>query len=308
MKLLTKDMQADVARQMINKARDIDMALYNYLDGSMDHDFVLDALTFFMNKDGIGNALYIDNYNPNTSSYQIYEALRILDMADFDSNCNHELFDLIINKCFNYIYNRCEIKDNMFNPNVITNNDFAHSCDFTYNEENRLMFGYAPTAAILGYTLVFCKPTKAYYKKALKMIPIMLNDLYKKESLSKYEFISFNSFLNSIKKVNLFTDEQPKIEEKLVSLALKQASCDFSDLTKIRPLDVALYLNDSRLDEMKNKHLDYIIDTRAFHGLWDYEGGWGYNTYAEEDTAKMKWVGALAVNYYYILKKYGRIE
>ena len=43
MKFLTKEMQADMARQMTFKARDIDMSVYNALDGTMERDFVVFA-------------------------------------------------------------------------------------------------------------------------------------------------------------------------------------------------------------------------------------------------------------------------
>lgn len=309
MKMFTKSMQADLARQMFNKARDIDVALINTLDESMPNEFILDALMFYLNNDGgFANGLYIDNYNTNSSVYQTYEALRILDMANIDSNCQHELYDHIINKSMNYLYNRAELKDNKWNPNVVSNNEFAHSYEFEYTDENKKLFGYAPTAAILGYTLVLCKPNKAYYKKAIKMIDIMLKDFYTMDELTKREFISFNSFLNSIKKANVLASEYTKIEEKLISLAKKQVSLDFSDFNAIHPSDCCLYLNDKELNEKLDLELDYIIDSVASHGMWEYLGSWGYNKYAEEDSAKIKWLGAVSVNNYFILKKCGRIE
>lgn len=309
MKLLSKEAQTGISRQMYNRGRDIDVALYNYLDEVMPKDYVLDALMFYMTDDGgFGRGLYIDNYNPNASVYQIYEAYRILDMADIGVDCSNELYDMLMNRSMNFLYNRSEIVENRFNPNVATNDSYAHSMEFSYTEDNRIMFGYAPTAALLGYTLLFCKPTKTYYKKALKMIDTMLIDFYQMEHLSKYEFISFNSFLNSIRKLGLYPEDQKKIEEKLTDLALREVSLDFKDSTKIHPLDCGMYLTDSRLKEMIDQELDYIIDSIAPHGLWEYEGDWKTNKYAEEDSAKIKWIGAVSVNKFYILKKFGRLE
>lgn len=309
MKLLTKSMQNDIARQMYNKARDIDVAVFNYLTDIMPKDFVLDALMFYTTKDGgFAGGLHIDNYNTHPSVYQVYEAYRIMEMADIDVHCEHELYESMISRSMNYLYNRAEIVDNRWNPNVESNNDFAHSMEFEYSEENRKLFGYAPTAAILGYTLNLCRPNKAYYKKALKMIEVMLKDFYDLNSLSKYEFISFNSFLNSIRKAKVYPQEQAKIEEKLTELARKSVSTDFEDYSAIHPLDCAMHLNDAELCRMREAQLDYIIDHIAPHGLWEYEGSWGYTKYAEEDSAKIKWIGAVSVNNYYLLKKYGRLE
>ena len=303
MKLLTKAMQETINYQMQLKSRDIDLCVLNALDNALSIDYVCDSLMLYVNKDGgFGNGLYIDNYNTNTSVYQIYEAFRILDMVGFDSNSKNELFDQIVNKACNYLYNRCELEDNKWNPNVITNNDFAHSQIFTYSDENKKLFGYHPTAAILAYTLKFNKETKAYYKKALKQIRIMLDDFYKMEEFSEFEMISFNTFYRIIKDLNLFTDELDKINNKLILNAenmVKNGS---------KALDVAFEVSSEYLDNKKNEELDLMISSIAPHGMWEHSGVWGYNKYVEEDSAAIKWIGAETRNNYYILKKYGRLE
>lgn len=309
MKLLTKQKQDDMARQVSLKSRDIDICIFSALEGSLPKDMLLDCLMLYVNNDGgFGHGLYIDNYNVNSSVYQVYEAFRLLDMLDFDSSCQNELYDQIINKACNYLYNRVPPVKGIWNPNTKSNNDYAHSKEFEYNEENKKLFGLHPTAALLGYTLLFAKPTKAYYKKALATLPLILKEFYAKEEFTKYELISFNSLLNSLRKCNLLLEDQKKIEEKLTEYVKKNISSDFSNKSANRPLEVALYLEDSAFDEAKNQELDYLIDSIAPHGMWDYNESWGYDKYAEEDSAKLKWIGAGTVNNYFLLKKYGRLE
>ena len=309
MKLLTKQKQDDMARQVSLKSRDIDICIFSALDGSLPKEMLLDCLMLYVNNDGgFGHGLYIDNYNVNSSVYQVYEAFRLLDMLDFDSSCQNELYDEIINKACNYLYNRVPPVKGIWNPNTKSNNDYAHSKEFEYNEENKKLFGLHPTAALLGYTLLFVKPTKAYYKKALATIPLILKEFYAKEEFTKYELISFNSLLNSLRKCNLLLEDQKKIEEKLTEYVKKNISNDFSNKSANRPLEVALYLEDSAFDDLKNQELDYLIDSIAPHGMWDYNESWGYDKYAEEDSAKLKWIGAGTVNNYFLLKKYGRLE
>ena len=309
MKLLTKQKQDDMARQVSLKSRDIDICIFSALDGSLPKEMLLDCLMLYVNNDGgFGHGLYIDNYNVNSSVYQVYEAFRLLDMLDFDSSCQNELYDEIINKACNYLYNRVPPVKGIWNPNTKSNNDYAHSKEFEYNEENKKLFGLHPTAALLGYTLLFVKPTKAYYKKALATLPLILKEFYAKEEFTKYELISFNSLLNSLRKCNLLLDDQKKIEEKLTEYVKKNISNDFKNKKANRPLEVALYLEDSAFDDLKNQELDYLIDSIAPHGMWDYNESWGYDKYAEEDSAKLKWIGAGTVNNYFLLKKYGRLE
>ena len=127
-------------------------------------------------------------------------------------------------------------------------------------------------------------------------------------SLTKYEFIGFNSFLNSLRYENILVEDQEKIEERLIELAKDAVSTDFDDSEAILPLDCALYLNDDELKKLIDEQLDYIIDHRAPHGLWEHKGDWGYDKYPEEDTAMMKWIGAESVLNYFYLKKFGRVE
>lgn len=301
-------MQADMANQMCNKARDIDICIYNTLDGTMPKEFLLDCLTLFETKDGFARGLHIDNYNVNTSVYQIYEALRLLDMLGFDSSSKEDLYIKIVNKCFNYLYNRAEFKDNKWNPNVKTNDDYAHAKIYSYTDENKLLFGYHPTASILGYTLVLCDKNKAYYKKALRLIPIVINDYLNKNEFNKYEHISFLSLYHSLIKTNSFVELQDKLKNKLINDAKNNISLDFKDYNNLHPLDLAFDLDDELFNDSINLELDHLINSIKSFGLWDYDGSWGYDKYPEEDSAKLKWIGAITVKNYFYLKKYGRIE
>ena len=258
MKYLTKKQQDDMSYQVSLKSRDIDICMFSALEGSLPKEMLLDALMLYVNSDGgFGHGLYIDNYNVNSSVYQVYEAFRLLDMLDFNSSCDNELYDMIINKACNYLFNRIPAVNGVWNPNTKTNNDYAHSKEFEYTEENKKLFGLHPTAALLGYTLLFVKPTKAYYKKALKQLELVLKDFYSKEELTKYEIISFNSLLNSLRKTKLLEEDQKKIEDKLTEYVKKVISSDFGNLEANRPLEVALYLNDNSFDDLKNQQLDY---------------------------------------------------
>lgn len=309
MKKLTRSQQDTISRVMGLKGRDIDMCMINAMDEYMPKEMLLDCLTLYINKDGgYGHGLYIDNYNINSSVYQVYEAFRLLSMLDIDNIYDNELYDYVVLKPLNYLFNRVAPIKNRWNPNVKTNDDFAHSEEFSFTEENKNKFGYHPTVAIVGYTLNLCKKEKVYYKKALEMAKKIIADFKEMESLTRYEMISFNSFLNSIKKANLFPLEWDYMESKLIKLALNMVSVDFNDPASIRPMEVAFYLSDPKLDEYKEMELDYIIDSLKSYGLWDHKKDWGYKKYAEEDSAMLKWVGAESVNNYFILKKYGRME
>lgn len=309
MKYIDSDRLANIEKNMFNRARDIDVCIYNGLFYEGFNEMILDCLTAFINKDGgIGSGLHIDNYDTNSSVFQTYEALRLIDMLNIDKNTENELLPELLNKMGNYLYNRCKITDNKWNPFNETTNSFAHSDLYLDTKENKELFGYHPTLAILGYSLKYYDQTKAYYKKALKMAQIAIDDILKKETLTKYEFISINSFINSVKDLNLFSNLN-ELKEKTIELGLSLYSEDYNNYDAILPLDVALYIDSNEeLNGLKEKQLDHMIDSIESHGLWEYNREWGNNAYPEESSARLKWLGAISVNNLYILKLYNRIK
>ncbi|MBQ9449586.1 MAG: hypothetical protein IJU60_06920 [Acholeplasmatales bacterium] len=307
MKLFSKEAQQTLSSQVCLKSRDVDICVLNTLDGSMPKDYVLDCMMMYQNKDGgFGNGLYIDNYNTNSSVYQVYEAFRLLEMSGFDKTCEDKMYLDIINKAGNYLYNRCVMKDNKWNPNVKSNDDFAHSELFSFTKENEELFGYHPTIDLIGYSLVLFKETKAYYNKAMKIARRIIDDFYKLDKLSKYEIMGFSNFLRMISKLGLFTEDQKRISDKLTEYAEAMISLDFSD-DELHPLDV-MNLHSKKLDEARELELDYLVDSVAKFGMWDYNKGWGSERYPEADSAMLKWLGAVAVNNFYKLKECKRIE
>jgi hypothetical protein len=300
MKYLNNNDFSIIERQMFNKARDIDVAIFNGLVDEDSKDFVLDCLTLYVNKDGgFGNALEIDNYNTNSSVYQTYEALRIMDMVGFDSESENPMLEEIVNRIGNYLFNRNSLVNGLWNPNVKTNDDFAHNLIYSYSEK----FDAHPTAAILGYLVNLVKPSKVYYKKSLAAINDVIKYMNNQEVLGLNELISFNSLLGSLKKANLLQNEQKLIENKL--LAMADYYKDNENYSVIKMLSNCSL--DEHWQEVLDGELDLLVDSRVSHGLWEHKGDWGTNKYAEYDSATLKWIGAESVNNFAILLKYNRV-
>ena len=306
MKLITKEMQNTIAKHIYNRARDIDVAIFNGLTEPEYKDFLLDCLFLYINRDGgFGNGLEIDNYNTNSSVYQTYEALRMLNMVGIDSTSNNELLSEIMQKIGNYLFNRCKITNGMWNPVEKTNNDFAHSMEYHYTDNALDIWKFHPTAAILGYVLEMTQPNKVYYKKALKQLGFVF-DYYKNlNDASIYDLISLNSLIGSLKKVNLHQEEVLQLEQKLINFVTEKSKLgiDFDIAAVLTNVEVP-----SQLQEFVDKCLDEKIDSIMPHGLWEYKKDWGTDKYAEFDSAKLKWIGATSVNEYYLLMHYNRLE
>lgn len=305
MKLITKNTLASIERQIYNRARDIDVALFNAIIDKDCKDFVLDCLFLYVNNDGgFAHGLEIDNYNTNSTVYQVYEAFRLLAALGFDSSCDLTLYKEIINKACNYLFNRQKLDNGRWNPVDKTNNNFAHSEEYTYYDNVIEKWQFHPTAALVGYILQFVEPTKAYYKKAVRMIDSVIKYFKEKNELSLYDYTSYNALLGSLKKMNIYPEYQELIHEKLINSVE-------AELNKNSDFDIALYLSNcdlSSFEEQLDKCLDRRISSIAPHGLWEYTKDWGNDIYPEAESAKLKWLGAESINQLFILDKFGRIE
>lgn len=302
MKYVSHEDMLLIERQLYNKGRDIDVAIFNGLVDENNQDFVLDCLMLYMNRDGgFGSGLFIDNYNPNSSVYQTYEAFRILDCLGFDKHCSNPLFFELVNKACNYLFNKCSLEDGAWNPTVITNDDFAHSEEMSYQKNFKLKWDYFPTASLLGYIFSFVDEQKAYYKKALKQIGYAFDYFEKLDSYSNYDLQAMNELLGSLKKNNLFLEQQKILEQKLCSYAMTNESISI-------PLFLSNCSLNKELEDRLNEQLDALIADRKSHGLWEHQENWQSNRYPEADSAALKWIGAETVRVIAILKKYGRIE
>lgn len=302
-----KDMQ-NIEMQMYNRSRDIDVAIYNGMFSDLPKEYVLDSLLMYQNQDGgFGSGLYIDNYNPSSTVYVTYEALRTLYVCGFDKFSNEELYNGLINKAMNYLYNRSSIIKNKWNHNIESNSKFAHSDFFTNKKENLEMCGYYPTISIYALTLWLCNEKKAYYKKAYNGLKIALNEVLANSNPSKYEIMACGLVVEICNKLNLFTEEVSKLNEKMVNLVKTVISSKetWPNLEMPVILTDGLVL-DEELNTKVEENLDYLIANRATFGLWEAFHKWG-TVYPEEDSAKLKWIGYISWNYLYLLNKHKKI-
>lgn len=303
---LTKEQQQIIEKQMFNKARDIDVAVYNCM---VRNDFpkmlFSTALSGYQNKDGgFGHALEIDNYNKDSNAPQALEAFRLSDLVGFKKMEDDEILEGCFKKLFNYLYNRCEKWEGV----IPSNNNAICASWYKYTDVNIKRFGYAPKPAIVGYTLKFTKENNPYYKKALVMAKEVINKFLEMKEFTNEEILSFKKFIELISKEGLFSDKQEMLYSHLYECANKMIErADFSKVC-IMPLDIYdKYTEDAEINKLIDKNLDFLITSIKPHGLWDAPFDWS-GEIGEGSTAQIKWIGAISCKYLDYLRKFNRIE
>lgn len=305
---LSKDSQKTIEFQMYNKARDIDVAVYNCM---VKEDFprmlYTTALSGYQNKDGgFAHALEIDNYNKESNIPQVVEAFRLSRLAGLKNISDDSIFEATIKKAFNWLYNRltnwCAV--------IPSNNDAICASWYKYSDVNINRFGEAPMPEILGYTLFFTNENNPYYKKANIKSLDMIKKFLDKKDLNIEEIKSYAVFLSLIEEKGLYTDLIDNFKNHLYEIALAYIEKDKSKYNTpvLRPLDVFNgYTECEEINKLIDMDLDYIIESIKPHGLWDAPFDWS-GEIGEGSTAQIKWIGAISCKYYGLLKKFNRIE
>lgn len=305
---LTKDQLKTIQMQMYNKARDIDVAVYNcmMLPNFMRMLFTT-ALSGYQNRDGgFAHALEIDNYNNDSNLVNVVEAFRLTRLAGFKSMDEDETLKETFKKTFNYLYNRLDKWEAL----IESNNRSICASWYKYNDVNIKRFGDAPTPSIIGYTLYFATSNSPYYKKALARANDVINKFLSKNDFKSEEILSYKTFIELIEEKNLFKEKQDELDSHLQQVALKIIEKDKKNFDKvgILPLDVfSKYTGVKEIDELIDLNLDYLVESIKPHGLWEAPFDWS-SEIAEGSTAQIKWIGCISCKNLDILKKFNRIE
>jgi hypothetical protein len=307
MLMLSKNDFKTVQMQMYNKARDIDVALFNVLfDNKFPKAFLANAITGFQNKDGgFAHALEPDNYNKDSNLINCVEAMRIASMA-FDTIEDDNVLNDSFKKLFNYLYNRLDKWEAL-----VESNNFAICASwYKYNDINLGRFGDAPTPSIIGYTLLLTNNKSVYFKKANEKAKTLIDKFLNKESFIAEEIKSYTILYRGILKHNLYADKLEAYKDKLYRVAYQMVEKNKDNYSKpgLLPLDVFFeYTGDKKYDDLIDQNLDYIITSIKPHGLWEAPFDWS-SEIAEGATAQIKWIGVISVINSYYLKKFNRIE
>lgn len=299
-KLLEKDFAA-IQRQMNNRSRDIDLAVFNALFIDNDKDLVADAISMYLNTDGgFGHGLENDNLNPYSTAVQTNEALRILKLVGFQSINDSEHLNYLLKNSFKYLYDKAVRIANKWLLAESSNNKFP--CAQKYKCEKEELNKNNPTASIVGLTLYFCDEKMKYYKKAMELLNKVIDDFLSYDIVDEYDIESYNVLVDCLELKNL---THPKLDELKEKLYLK--SVELVNLNNSLALKLFNgYTEDESINKIIDECLDNLIDSLPTHGLWENTNKWE-NSYPEEESANLKWMGCITYRNLVILRNFNRL-
>ena len=296
---------------MMNKTRDLELAIYNGLLYGEDKIMVSYAMSMYQNNDGgFGHAIEPNNTCPLSSAISTLFALNILKMVGFNRNNLDEMTNEMIVKAMKYVLSVVEKKDYMIYPVNKETNQYPHAKWLEYSIDMIEKYNINPALNLYALVMYFAKPKTKFYDKAYLNLKKCID--YYLENKVDYQTIigAINAYEVLINDGIIYKKEE--LKEKIISdIKTTITPLDlWNNNDRILPTDLIInkeFLT-SDLEELYQASLEFLITSRTKIGVWDINYNWE-NEYEEDyEMARIKWQGYITVINIYTLFINGCVE
>ena len=307
---LTQDDVKKIESFMINKTRDLELALYNCLIDGDDNLMVSYALSMYQNGDGgFGHGLEPDNTCPSSSTIATEYALSLLRRIGYDKSNLDEMTKTMVNRAFKYIFSQ-ETDGNYLYPVSPDVNQYPHAPWWSYSDDCARNWKNNPGASLYAMALHFLNSKTKFYSLALNRLKTCIDEYLEEDDCSRHVVVLYEKVYEILTNEKINYKNQELFEK--ISKDIKRLISPKEEWRKdypTYPFDLItsdLYLTND-LQELFEESLDFLIESRTKIGVWDITWKWNNEYEDEYEVARIKWMGILAVNYLEILKKNGRV-
>lgn len=298
---------------MYRNSRQLELSIWQNAFEKGSQDAVLSALAFYQNTDGgFGHALEADCWNPNSSPYTTLNAINILKQINF-SDMKHPIMQGIIQ----FLESGACCTDNGWLFSIPSNNDYAHAPWWTYDVTANEVESIGVTAEIVSFIIRFADSESKLYKKAFDISGHMIEKLRTQNDFGDMGIGGYCVLVDTLKEVGLVN--QFDYDYLLITLKELVYNSIERDSTKwvnygVRPSNYihspsSVFYKDN--EDIVQKEIEYLIDTRPKDGVWDITWSWFDNNekYAKEFAISENWWKASkAIEKIRFLKNFNRID
>jgi len=296
---------------MYRNARHLELTLWQYEFENGSKEAVISALSFYQNADGgFGNALEPDCWNPDSSPYTTLFAIRELEELNF-TNIDHPIMQGI----FKFLESGVHSSENGWLFSIPSNDGYPRAPWWTYSIEENKKESMGVSAGIIKFIFKFADKSSGLYKRASSIAEKLLAeidapDIYLSET-------GVDGYIK-LKDIILQTGLTDKFDMEHISKTIKKLVNDSieRDVSKwqyhckkpssfISSPGSEFYEGN---EEIMEKELDYIIDTRHKNGVWDIDWSWGEQYPKEFAVTENWWKAETAINPIKLLRNFDRID
>lgn len=269
---------------------------------------MLAALAAYQNADGgFGHAIDCDNWNPGSAPFGAGVAAGIFaELGMFDPA--HPM----IGKMLEYLG-----ATEFFSPDVgwhftvPENNGYPHAPWWSFSPENNRASGFHATGTLAGYILRCGNGKSAAHARALSISGAVAEKALSRKTDDVHEVGAYAAWLAGAQaaKLDFDLDAIGKVVYGMVNETIERDPAKWPVYT-MRP---SQYIGGPESpfypgnEEIVEKELDYILETREAGGVWDISWQWGAYP-AEFAVARRWWRGNRASANAAYLRAFGRVE
>ena len=316
MKVLNKNDYQEIRTWIHRNARQLELSVWNYFFENGSREAVIDALSYYQNEDGgFGHAVEPDGWNPESSPYAtlvVTGILRRTGAADA-MGAGHPMMQGI----FRYLESDAGRDENGWLFSVPSNDDWPRAPWWSYNEAENQLQSMGITAGLCAFILHYGKTETAVYQTALEYTAGILGKAADAEDFGEMGAGGVCMLLGEVMMSGLNTSFpceglMGKMAE-VINRSIERNTEKWAGYTP-RPSEF-IWAPDSPFykgnEEIVEKELVYLIDTRKPGGVWDITWTWfalGEKYPKEFAVSENWWKASKAIEKLEFLRSFGRVK
>lgn len=313
MKKLDQSSYREVKNWMHRNARPLELALWQYYFEEGSREKIAEELSYYQNEDGgFGNCLEADSWNPESTPYGVLIAVGILrENGVFDPKSP------MVQGIFRYLESGVYSSGQGWLFCIPSNDLYPHAPWWSYSEESNALQGMGITAALSGTILHYADRNSKLYQTAFEYAKQILSQVDNTEDFGEMGVGGIFSLVGDIEQSGLASELDCTIaKQKIPELVNKSIERDVSKWSGYCPRPSEFIPSPyapayKGNEEIVDKELDYLIETRNPGGVWDITWTWFDLTekYSKEFALSENWWKASkAIEKMRFLKNFGRIS
>ena len=313
MKKLSKKAFEEIRLWIYRNSRQVDLAMWQYEFENGNKDNVLSALSHYQNVDGgFGNALEPDCWNPESTPYTTLNAISKLNMINF-TDTSHPIMQGIIR----FLESGVHFNGEGWLFSIPSNNNYPRAPWWTYDPKANEIEHKGVTLGLVCFILQFVKKESDLYNQALALGNRLLSKLKEPDNMGDMGLYGYFMLLETISKLGfsgqydmafLSATVKKLVDEAIVRDVSQWVNYGVRPSQFISSPDSPFYGGNEDIIE---KELDYLIDTRPDNGVWGITWQWweNYEKYPKEFAiSENYWKADKAIINLKLLRSFGRFD
>lgn len=272
-------------------ARPLDLARWQYHFENGSKEAVLNALSYYQNKDGgFGHALEPDAWNPDSSPIQTWYATEILREINFTDNSHP-----VIKGILNYLGSGKDFNGRYWHNIVKSNDDYPHAPWWNTVTGRAAHDDYNPTACLAGFIIKYADKNSDLYNLGCRLAKEAVNAYMNQDFLSNMAtvlcYIRLMQYVEEAGGTGIF--DLNALKGKLIKQVEVTITRDTAEWERSYVCKPSLFINGKESifyasnKEISDFECDFIIKTQLDDGSWHIT--WYWAAYPDEWAISKNW-------------------